>query len=209
MTAAALCLALAAAGAAPVPVTVEARRDGLNLTLVVPAPGTVDGVLRSKLKDGLTHRVRYTLTLKAAGTGTVLLTEILTTEVAYDLWDETFVVTHAEGGRLRRVRVRTPERASAILERPRFRTSLPLALLPPGQRCTVDVAVEINPISEEVLKRTREMLSPPPRDSEGTARSLLGSVARVFVNENTAGADGRKMSLVSGPFAIPPARGTP
>jgi hypothetical protein len=188
------------------PVTVAARTDAGNLTLQVPAAGTTDGAFMGKLKDGLTHRVRYTLTLRAADTGTVLLTEILTTEVVFDLWDENFVITHAEGGTLRRVRVKTSDRVRAILDAPRFRTAFPASLLPPNQRCALDVRVDVNPISEEVLDRTRELLAPPPRaDEGGAARSLLGNVARVFVNEATAGTQSRSFTVTAVPFVVPPA----
>jgi hypothetical protein len=62
---------------APAP---EARNEGGLLTLAVPAPGTGGTQFRTRLQDGLTHRVRYTVEVRPAAGGDPILTEILTTE---------------------------------------------------------------------------------------------------------------------------------
>ncbi len=194
---------LAGAGEITVPAP-EARSEGGTLTLAVPAPGTGGTQFRTRLQDGLTHRVRYTVEVRPAGGGDAILTEILTTEVVYDLWDEVFVVTHTEAGRARRVRVRTLDRVVALLERPRFKTSLPTSNL--KDRYVASMVVEVDPVSEEVLNRTRQLLAPPVNDQESrAARGLLGSVARVFVNESSASDGAERFGYRTAPFTVAPA----
>jgi hypothetical protein len=160
--------------------------------------------LRRTVGDGLRHRVRYTLTLRAENAPQVLLTEVLTTEVHYDLWDEAYIVRHEQAGRARSLRVKKVDKLPGILEKPRFRTMVPLASLDGAKRYRVEVVAEVDPVSQDVLDRTREMLSPPPGDSEThAARSFLGSVARIFVNEDTTSPGGEALSFRSQPFAVP------
>ncbi|MBI5498398.1 MAG: hypothetical protein HY904_25580 [Deltaproteobacteria bacterium] len=200
--AALLGVAVFAAGAAEMNVVVEGRAEQGLLQLNVPTPGIATSSFRSRLQDGLTHRIRYTLTLRQEGQDTVLLTEVLQSEVVYDLWDEVFVVTHAEAGRVRRSRVKTVDKVTALLEKPRFRTAVPVRTLPPG-RLVVEVRAEVNPVSEEVLNRTRQMLSPPPSDAENrAARGLLGSVARIFVNESSASGGAEAFLYRGAPFVV-------
>ena len=195
--------ALAGAGEVAVPAP-EARNEGGLLTLAVPAPGTGGTQFRTRLQDGLTHRVRYTVEVRPAAGGDPILTEILTTEVVYDLWDEVFVVTHTEAGRARRVRVRTLDRVMALLERPRFKTNLPAGTL--KDRYVAEMVVEVDPVSEEVLNRTRQLLAPPVNDQESrAARGLLGSVARVFVNESSASDGALIHGFRTAPFTVSPA----
>jgi hypothetical protein len=172
--------------ATPWMVTADARNEAGLLLITVPTPGAATPGFQAKLQDGLHHRIRYTLTLRPEGRDTVVLTEILNTEVMWDLFDDVFVIVHSEGGKARRSRVKTAERVVAALERPRFKTAQPVNALG-SARYVVDVSVEVNPVSEEVLNRTRQMLAPPPSDGDGSAtRGFLGGVVRMFVNEENA-----------------------
>jgi hypothetical protein len=202
MRSVALSLVLALAAAETLWVAAEPRWENGTLALTMPTPGTVSADLAAQLRNGLTHRLRYTLVLHAEGESQPLLTDVLTTELVYDLWDEVFVVTQTQGGRIRRVRFKTEERARNVLERPKFRALAWGTPRDADKRLTADVHVEVNPVSQEVLDRTRQLLAPPPGDSEtGATRSFLGNVVRLFINESHSSAP--PLSYRARPFHLP------
>ena len=51
------------------------------------------------------------------------------------------------------------------------------------------VAVSLNPVSEELLERSREFSSNPKGGGAGRSPSLLGGVARLFHGDSTAGGE--------------------
>ncbi|MEW5854413.1 MAG: hypothetical protein AB2A00_36900 [Myxococcota bacterium] len=186
-------------------VTVEARSEKGLLTLAVPTPGTLTPKLAGKLKDGLKHIVRYSLSLRPENDPTVLLHEELTTEVLWELWDEAFFISHSEAGLLRRSRVRTADKVRGILERPQFHTAFPVTGLEPARRYVVDVTVEVDPVSEEVKERVRKMLVPPPGDADTSpGRSFLGNVIQLFIKDDSSSSSGSAaLTFRSQPFLRP------
>jgi len=139
--------------------------------------------------NGLTNLVEiYTAVLPAAATAPVTIHGRLL-EILFDVWEETYAVT-----------VKDPEHPSG------WRVVLPsfsslrsflsdqgdvdlgsLEALPDA--FTVEVRVEVNPISKEQLQRTREYIAAAAGVRSNGSRSVLGAVASFLLREPDAGTD--------------------
>jgi hypothetical protein len=81
------------------------------------------------------------------------------------------------------VRASQLEEVVALLREP-LRVELGAAsACQPGRRYRVDATLTVNPVSDQVMQRSREMIAPTPGERGGaSSRSLFGSVARIFFN---------------------------
>lgn len=112
-------------------------------------------------------------------------------EVRYDVWDETFQVT------TRDARLQQPERRTAadaealrrLLAEVRGVDLGPVADLPAGRLC-IEVRVEVNPVSRELMQRTRELLANPASGlpgGGGRGHSVLGAMASYLLRDPAPG----------------------
>jgi len=163
-------------------VTAETKPEPGGFSLFVPTPGVINKAFSDKFNDGLTHRVRYTLTVREDGKAQPIYSDVLTTEFIFDLWKEQFAVKHSQQAFAKPpVRVSTADKLVTALEKPRFRS---LAFVPvPGRAYVADVVVEVDLVSQEAQQRAREMIAPPPRDSEAPgAPSMIGEFMRTLMD---------------------------
>ncbi|MBN2359055.1 MAG: hypothetical protein JXR83_06350 [Deltaproteobacteria bacterium] len=149
----------------------------------VSAPDLLDRSLRDRIKSGLTNRLVVDAHLEPEGFGRPLFTVRRTIEIVFDLWDEHYLVKLEGAGPTQQARVATLDEVASLLRRP-IRVELgAAAACERGRRYRADVTLTVNPVSEQVLERSREMMTSTPGEREGSsARSLLGSVARLFFN---------------------------
>ena len=149
----------------------------------ISAPDLVDGPLRDRIKTGLTNRLVIDAHLEPEGFGGPLFTIRRTVEVVFDLWDDHYLVKFEGAGPTQQARLATLDEVSQLLRRP-IRVELgAAAACERGRPYRVDATLTVNPVSEQVLERSREMMTSSPGDREGSsARSLFGSVARLFFN---------------------------
>ncbi|HET9552694.1 MAG TPA: hypothetical protein VFP50_06980 [Anaeromyxobacteraceae bacterium] len=196
LAAAALAALLAApAGAAaatpdPLPATVASARGRIAVSLDLSA--AFAPALERRLGNGLTNVVTVFVALVPEADGEPVAVTGRFVEVLYDVWDEAYAVTIRDARLSRPVRRTAGDFAALrrLLADGRDLDLGPAALLPAGP-FHVEARVEINPVSRELMQRTRELLANPAagtRPGAGT-RSVLGAMAGYLLREPDAGDD--------------------
>ncbi len=157
--------------------------------------------LRKALSNGLTNVIMLHVALVPERGDPVALygREV---DVLYDVWDETWGVTVKDP--------LTPAGRSAVYrEWPallRFLSSVRAELGPAaGLRAgpwIVQTRVELNPVSQELLRRTREFIANPAATGRGgvPSRSVLGAMASYLLHAEDPGDDVHVFR--SGPFTV-------
>ena len=188
---------LAAASAGParadpgaLPSGLESRSGRLLATLDLSPAFPPE--LNKQLGNGLTNLVTLHVALLPEGGERPAALFGRTIDVLYDVWEETFGVT-----------VKDPQnpqgRRSTFRSFPELRTFLgeartvdlgPLAELGEG-RWVLQARVELNPVSKELLERTREFIANPASAGRGGApsRSVLGAMASYLLRRADPGAE--------------------
>jgi len=148
--------------------------------------------------NGLTNVVEiYTAVLPEEATAPVTIHGRLL-EILFDVWEETYTVTIKDPEHPAGSRVVLPSFSSlrSFLSDQRGVDLGPVEALPDA--FTVEVRVEVNPISKEQLQRTREYIAAGAGVRSNGSRSVLGAVASFLLREPDAGTDVHV--LRSGPF---------
>jgi hypothetical protein len=113
-------------------------------------------------------------------------------DVLYDVWEETYAVTvkDRECPRGERRAIADAARLRAFLADLRGLDLGPAAALGTGG-FVVQLRVEVNPVSKELLERTREFIANPSssRVGGGPSRSVLGAMAAYLLRGADPGAD--------------------
>jgi hypothetical protein len=173
---------------------------------------------RQRLKSGFATRVLIRAALEETATGEPIALAVQRAEIVYDIWDEKFNVRTSDGlGIERRAVAPTVDeaiwRAAALVDLP----IVEAARLPAGQRYTLAVRGDLNPISEDLLIEVRRWLVQPARGQRrlGAGDSFFGSFVSIFVNPRIEDSE-RQVRFVSQPFALgvvpprpPPAKPQP
>lgn len=172
----------------PVPCTLEARGGRLWARLDLSSAFPDD--LRRTFANGLTNVVALHVALvREDGDVTAALfgREV---EVLYDVWEETWAVTvkDAQSPRGRRLVARTWPELRALLADARDLDLAPVAELGDGP-WLLRTRVEVNPVSKELLQRTREFIANPAGGVRtGTpSRSVLGAMASYLLQAGDGG----------------------
>lgn len=143
----------------------------------------VDPALRKRLHSGLTNHIVIDAQLKPEGFGQGPIFKVRRTfSVVYDLWEDSYIVKALGAG---------PKIARRFAKLQALETWLSnehLVVLGEKNKCKknqsyhVELRITVNPVSQKVLRRSREMISGSPDNAGGQNRSLFGSVARIFFN---------------------------
>jgi hypothetical protein len=192
--------ARAAPEAAPVEATVAAARGRVVVGLDLSA--AFEPELERRLGNGLTNVVTLLVALVPEDGGPPAAVAGRVVEVLYDVWDEAYLVTVRDArrpGASRRAVAAWPE-LRRLLSEARDLDLGPAELLPSGP-FRVEARLELNPVSRELLQRTRELLAAPAaRGRPGAgSRSVLGAMAGYLLREPEAGDDVRRFR--SRPFS--------
>jgi len=182
--------ARAAPPAEPLPVTLASARGrlvaGLDLRTAFPP------ALEQRFGNGLTNVVTIFAAVVPAEGGTPVALGGRMLEVLYDVWDERYLVTvrDARQPRPRPLAAADWEGLRRVLAEVSDLDLGPATLLPPGP-FRVEARVEINPVSRELMQRTREFLAGPGAGARpgGGTRSVLGVMAGYLLREPDAGED--------------------
>jgi hypothetical protein len=205
--AAALALALGwsapAAAASPAPLDAGLSVSQGHLAASLDLSPAFGQALQRRFGNGLTNVVAIFVSVVPEDGGPPVVVTGRVVEVLYDVWEEAYTVT------TRDERLQRPVRRSAgdfaalrrLLGETRAVDLGPVALLPPG-RYRVEARVEVNPVSRELMQRTRELLANPAAGRPGgggRGRSVLGAMASYLLREPDPGED--VWLFRSGPFA--------
>ncbi len=165
----------------PVPANLTGR-DGhaiaaLDLGAALPAD------LATRLGNGLQNVLAIFVGVVPAGADepTAGIARVL--EILFDVWEETWTVTirdaQSPGGR--RTVVATAAELRRILAHGADADLGPAAQLP--ATFSLVVRIDVNPVSPELLARTREYLAGAAGRPGGTSRSVLGAVAGFLLRQ--------------------------
>ena len=167
----------------------QLRDDGRRLTLSMDFPELADAAVQRRLDSGLATTVVTRAYLFKDGGSRVESLAVQTVRVAYDLWDEVWVVEQiGESGRT----VTHEKQRRDVVRRIAAVDALPLvehARLVPGTRYVVAVMVELNPVSPALLSQVRRWLSRPREGAASDGESYFGSFVSLFVNRKVGEAE--------------------
>lgn len=175
---AALFAAATQPGSSGAPPRVECRAMAGRLLATIDLEPALDAALEQRLGSGLTSTVRLTVT--ADGDRGPWSSATRDFEVRFDPWTETFDITLREHG--------TPGRSRQAADWPALHRLLatpdpfdlgPLAGLP--ETFTVEVRLELDPVTARQLEQTREQLTHPAGGPAAGGRSLLGTLAALLL----------------------------
>ncbi len=195
-----IALALALLGAAvlahdapaSLPISLEAR-DGRLRASVDLAPAYPPDLAR-QLGNGLNNVIAVHLALVSQHGDDVVALYGREMDILYDVWDESYRVT------VKDVDVERPRSQTLTFQDYRslrsYLTELRQADLGPMKALgdgswVVQTRVELNPVSKELLERTREFIANPSAGSRvsGSSRSVLGAMASYLLRGADTGAD--------------------
>lgn len=186
-------LALAAlalgADAAPVDLGLEARGGRLVARLDLRRAFPDD--LRRTLGNGLTNVVAFQAALLPFRGEDPAAVFVRVVELRRDVWEGswTVVVRDPQSPAGRRLVAATWEELRELLADERDVDLGPMSELRQGT-WEIRVRVDVNPVSKELLDRTREFLANPPtglRGSGAPSRSVLGAIAGALLTRSEEG----------------------
>jgi hypothetical protein len=146
-----------------------------------------------ELGNGLTNVVALYLSVMPASGGPPALAYGRVIDILFDVWDEVYVVTVKDPRAPQGSRLVLKDAAAlrAFLADQRDLDLGPAALLP-EEPFFVEARLELNPVSKEQLRRTREFISNPSagaRGGAGGSRSVLGAMASFLLRDPEPGSD--------------------
>jgi len=145
--------------------------------------------LRRTFGNGLTNVVSLHVALLPEGGEEPATLYVRVVEARYDVWEETYavVVRDPQNPRGRRMVLRSWEELRALLGDARDLDVAPLSALGGGS-WQLRARVELNPVSRELLERTREYIANPPTGVRGgsPSRSVLGAMASYLLHGSEA-----------------------
>jgi hypothetical protein len=168
--------------AEPLPV-VLASRDG-RVAATVDLSRALPPELPARLGNGLRNVLAVFVTLVPEGGQEPSVGFARVIDVLFDVWEERWSVTVRDpqnpGGR-RRVLASAAE-LGQLLSHAADGDLGPVASLP-SSRFALHVRIDVNPVSPELLARTREYLAGAAGRPGGSSRSVLGAVAGFLLRE--------------------------
>ena len=174
---------------APLPVAVSARAGrvvaALDLSSAFPAS------MEHQLGNGLTNVVALYVTVRPEAGGEPVAFFGRVADILLDVWEETYAVTVKDPRTPAGRRLILPNFAAlrAFLAGAREVDLGPVDALP--RRFVIEARVEVNPISRELLQRTREFIANPVAAGRpgASGRSVLGTMASFLLREPDPGSD--------------------
>ena len=171
------------------PGRVEARNGRLVTTIDLAPAYPPD--LQRQLSNGLTNVITMHVALLPEGGGDPAALYGREVDVLYDVWEETYGVVAKDPLTPRGRMLVFPTFANllAFLGEARGIDLGPVSELE-GRRWVVQTRLELNPISKELLEKTREFIANPAAGARGApSRSVLGAMASYLLKGADPGAD--------------------
>jgi hypothetical protein len=178
----------------PAPLAVEVM-EGATPQVRFDVTNAFTEEFRRRFLGGITGRVRIRAFLLDDQRREIAEAE-RTCEMRFDVWDEIVRVRIQDGAEVQREMVRLVDAAFRRCGRVVIPLGRP-ADYRRGPRLLVEVA--LNPVSEELLERTREFMSNP--GLSGGGRSIFSAIARLF--RSKASASGEVFLFASSRLSLP------
>lgn len=158
--------------------------------------------IREKLKSGLPTRIILQINMERQDVSKPISYWVSTTNIVYDLWEESYIVTVEDDRGRRRAKVKSAEKAvelASTLTRGRVASIKGQSL----GNLRLRTVIEVNPVSKEMVANIRRWLSRPSAGSSGAEAqtNFFGSFVGVFVDRRIGQADHR-ISFVSQWFRL-------
>lgn len=189
----------------PAPLELELKREDEQLLAHFDVTSAFTEDFRKRLSRGLTSRVFLEMALLDANQ-TTIVTTLRSCELRVDTWAEVVIVRIQDGARVKRRNIVLIDEALRECGRVEGLVVADMALLTRSFGYRLEVTISLNPVSPELLERTREFTSNPKGTGSG-AKAFFGAVARLF--RSGAGAGGESFLFRSPPFGRPPPGGAP
>lgn len=166
----------------PAPLDASLRVVGRTVATRYDVTSAFTEDFRKRLRGGLTSRVLIE-TLLLGPDGEPVLGRVRSCEMRLDVWDELVYVRIRDAVRVRRRTYRLID--DALRACGRVDTALgEAAVMTARTGYRVRATVSLNPVSEELLERSREFTSNPRGTTGGRPRAFFGAVARLFRSES-------------------------
>jgi len=149
--------------------------------------------LQRQLSNGLTNVIALHVALLPEGGGDPVALFGREIDVLYDVWEETYgvIVKDPATPRGRSLVFPSFQKLRAFVSEARALDLGPVAALGHG-RWVVQTRLELNPVSKELLEKTREFIANPAAGPRGgPSRSVLGAMASYLLRSADPGADVR------------------
>lgn len=172
----------------PAPLRVTLARGSRIVTGSFDVTSAFTEQFRKRLNGGILSTVEIEMKLLDADDAEVASTK-RRCDLRLDIWDDVLLVRIQDPERTQRKRFIVVDdglKACGKVDRIMLADG---ALMTRRSGYRLFVAVNLNPVSEELLERSREFSSNPKGSGTGRPPSLLGGVARLFHGDSTAGGE--------------------
>ena len=144
--------------------------------------------VREKLRSGLSTRIVLQVGLEHLGKSMASWVRVI--DIVYDLWAERFVVTISEGGERRQVSAESLHEAIELAGTVKKARLADTKGFPHGVY-RLNVLVEVNPVSKEMVEEIQRWLARPPARKRGieSRTNFFGSFVGIFVDRRIGKAD--------------------
>lgn len=163
------------------------RMEGGYVVVNMSLSSMVTSAFERKMRSGLTQRILYRIVLREDPDDRVVAIALRVCSVTFDLWEENWTVECSVlGNTTSRVVTRYSQLLMHIASLQNFRfpqTFRPVAT----RRYRVEVQVQVNPISRQLLDKVKMWLRQSERGSQFSG--YMGSVLSLFVDKSIGGAD--------------------
>lgn len=169
------------------PLRVQLGDTGRAVTAGFDVTAAFTEKFRKRLNGGIASTIEIRMQLLDSD-GNSVATALRRCKLRLDIWNDVLLVRIRDPSRISRrsfLVVDDGLKACGILDDVPF-ADRALLVRPGGYRMLVEVA--LNPVSEELIERSREFSSNPQGGTD-RPRSLLGGFARLFHSNSTAGGE--------------------
>ncbi len=176
--------------------------SGNNLLTTFSFGDAFSDPIKEKLSSGLPTRLVIQINLEQRGNDKPIAYWARSTNIVYDLWEENYIVSVEDKRGRRQAKADTAQKAMVLAGALQNANMASITGLPAGIY-RLRVAIEVNPVSKEMVENIRRWLSKPPGGKSGTlARTnFFGSFVGIFVDRRIGKADYR-VAFVSQDFRL-------
>jgi hypothetical protein len=173
-----------------------------QLVLTTTYPELFAGEVGEQFSNGFAQTVVVRIWVFPVGAGVPILGTGATARALYAQWEDVYLVRFNDVAGERNLVEKTPAAAIADVTALRELAVCPLTALDPMRTYFLEVLVEVNPVTPELVAEVRRWLTRPRGGQVGT-ESFFGSFVSIFANPGVPAAD-RTLRFRSQPFRRPP-----